>query len=396
MTGHVRRRMAWLGALSLLTVACAGPRSQPEQPGTDRAPVALEQVAESPKEKGPSALDDPADGRLPRPLVDLSRVVSGGPPPDGIPAIDQPRFLKPSDVDWLTPQEPVMSLTLGGETRAYPVQVLIWHEIVNDTVGGEPVAVTYCPLCNSALAFDRRVAGRVVSFGTSGKLYQSDLVMYDRQTESLWPQLEGRAVAGRLTGTTLTAYPVGTVGWEEWRTAHPDSWVLSRDTGHSRSYGQNPYAGYDQPDQEPFLLDRKSNPRLPPKTRIVGLGRDTDPVAVTLDRLLRDRVVEVDLDGQPVVLLGVPGVRSALDAGAIAAGREVGAAAAFEPMVRSLRLHLTAHGDQVIDRETASQWDIFGRAVAGPLKGERLPAVVHVDTFWFAWAAFVPTTRLIS
>jgi len=137
----------------------------------------------------------------------------------------------------------VLSLTLGTETRAYPVQVLIWHEIVNDTVAGTPVAVTYCPLCNSALAFDRRVAGRVVSFGTSGRLYQSDLVMYDRQTESLWPQLELRAVAGMLTGTTLRPYPVSTVAWADWRRANPDGWVLSRETGHARDYGRNPYVG---------------------------------------------------------------------------------------------------------------------------------------------------------
>jgi hypothetical protein len=396
MTRRVVSVVAWAGALALVAAACAAPRSGAD-PGPDgAATVTLEQVRESPKEKGPSALDDPAAEGLPRPLVDTGRIISGGPPPDGIPAIDEPRFTRASEVDWLEPDEPVLSITIGEETRAYPVQILIWHEIVNDTIGGVPVAVTYCPLCNSALAFDRRVEGRVVSFGTSGKLYQSDLVMYDRQTESLWPQLEGRAVAGRLTSTTLKPYPVSTVAWGDWRRANSGAWVLSRDTGHSRNYGHNPYVGYDEPDTQPFLFDQDSDPRLPPKTRIVGLAADTDPVALTLDRLLRDRVVELDVDGRRVVLLAVPGVRSALDSGTIAEGREVGATGAFEPVVNGRRLHLSGDGSEFVDRETGSRWDILGRAVAGPLEGQRLTAVVHVDTFWFAWAAFAPDTRLVS
>jgi Protein of unknown function (DUF3179) len=134
----------------------------------------------------------------------------------------------------------VLSLTLGGETRAYPVQVLIFHEIVNDTVGGVPVAVTYCALCNSGIAFDRRVAGRVVTFGASGKLLYSNLVMYDRQARSLSPQLAGLAVAAVLTGTRLTAYPVQTVAWQDWLAGNPHAWVLSKPTAYDRSYGFKP------------------------------------------------------------------------------------------------------------------------------------------------------------
>jgi Protein of unknown function (DUF3179) len=299
-------------------------------------------------------------------------------------------------VDFLALAEPVLALELGGEERAYPVQILIWHEIVNDTVGGTPVAVTYCPLCNSALAFDRRAAGRVLDFGTSGMLYNSDLVMYDRQTRSLWPQIEGRAVAGVLTGTTLTPYVVSTVSWGEWRAAHPDDWVLSRDTGHPRDYGRNPYTGYDQPTGAPFALDRDADPRLPPKTRVVGLGAGDHAVAVTLARVAAERVLEVTPDRKPVVLFARPGLASALDTADIASGRQVAATAAFDPLVDGRRLSFRPDGDRFVDADTGSQWNLLGEATKGPLHGRQLTPVQHVDTFWFAWAAFQPDTRLIK
>ena len=381
--------------------AAPGQASSGSGPAATRsgsAPVSVElpQVPASPHENVPSALDNPRGDGLPAPLVDPARIISGGPPPDGIPAIDRPRFLRAGDVDFLDPGEPVLALELGGEDRAYPVQVLIWHEIVNDTVGGIPVAVTYCPLCNSALAFDRRAAGRVLDFGTSGMLYNSDLVMYDRQTRSLWPQIEGRAVAGVLTGTNLRQYVVSTVTWGEWRAAHPRDWVLSRDTGYQRDYGQNPYTGYDKPDDAPFALDRDADPRLPPKTRVVGLGTSADAVAVTLDRLASERVLEVTVDGKPVALFAQPGLSSALDTAEIASGRKVAATGAFSTVVNGRRLSFHADDDRFVDAETGTRWNTLGEATEGPLRGKQLTPVQHVDTFWFAWAAFQPDTRLIK
>jgi hypothetical protein len=358
--------------------------------------VELPQAPPSPREDVPAALTDPNADGLPAPLVDTHRLLSGGPAPDGIPAIDRPRFLRATDVDFLDPVEPVLGLELGGEERAYPVQILIWHEIVNDTVGGIPVAVTYCPLCNSALAFDRRAAGRVLDFGTSGMLYNSDLVMYDRQTRSLWPQIEGRAVAGVLTGTSLTPYVISTVSWGEWRAAHPGDWVLSRDTGHTREYGRNPYTGYDQPDGSPFAFDGDADPRLPPMTRVVGLGAGADAVAVALDRLAAARVMEVTVAGESVVLFARPGLASALDTADIARGREVAATGAFTPMVDGRRLSFQADGDRFVDAQTGTRWNVLGEATEGPLRGKQLKPERHVDTFWFAWAAFQPDTRLIQ
>ncbi|MQA85755.1 MAG: DUF3179 domain-containing protein [Streptosporangiales bacterium] len=365
------RGLTILVTLAVAASACAGAGGGADREAAGR-PVGLGQATASPREKVPSALDDPRAPGLPRPLVNVDRLISGGPPPDGIPAIDRPRFVRAGQAGWLADREPVLAFNLGSERRAYPVQILVWHEVVNDTVGGVPVAVTYCPLCNSALAFDRRAAGRVLDFGVSGLLYNSDLVMFDRQTQSLWPQIEGRAVAGTLTGTRLRGYPVAMVPWKEWRAANPNGWVLSRDTGHEREYGSNPYVSYDEPTEAPFLFDGEPDRRLPPKTHVVGLRSGDEATAITLDRLVDARVLEIELAGRPVVVFARPGLASALDAWEVADGRELGATGAFDPSVNGRRLHFRADGQHVTDRETGSRWNLFGEAVSGPMKGARL------------------------
>lgn len=363
---------------SVLSVVPAGAQTQP-----------------SPREDVPSALDDPTNDELPKPLIDLDELRSGGPGPDGIPAVDEPRFQRGADVDWLADEEPVLAFSLGDEHRAYPVRILIWHEIVNDVIAGVPVAITYCPLCNSALAFDRRAGDRVLDFGVSGLLYRSDLVMYDRQTESLWPQFEGRAVAGALTGTELDVFPVSTVSWREWRSAHPDGRVLSRDTGHSRPYGDNPYPGYDQPSERPFLYSGALDPRLPPKARVVGIPDGGRGVAVPWARLQKRRTVHLDVAGTPVTVWWRPGTASALDAGTVGGGDDVGSVQVFAATVDGQVLQFEPTDDGFRDRETGTTWDSFGRATAGPLAGRALEPVVHLDSFWFAWAAFNPDTRIV-
>jgi hypothetical protein len=399
-------------AAALLVTACTGHPSNPghppasgpsfipppaaSTPGAYVPPSRLPQAAVSPEENVPSALRDPLAKGLPRPLVDPAEIIDAGPPPDGIPALADAYFERADTVGWLTPDEPVLSLTLNGESRAYPVQVLIWHEIANDTVGGVAVAVTYCPLCTSAIAFDRHVAGRLVTFGTSGKLLQSDLVMYDRQTRSLWPQLAGIAVAGVLTGTRLTAYPVQTVAWRDWLAANHTSWVLSNQTGYDRSYGFNPYGGYDQPTSQPFDLPGPADPRLPPKTRILALGGDADPGAITLDSLTARRVLQLNLTGHDIMVWALPGLRSALDTNDLAAGRTIAATGAFLPRWHGQLLHLRPDGEYFADAETGSRWNILGHAVTGPAAGARLQPIPHLDTFWFAWAAFRPNTRILS
>ncbi|WP_372593535.1 DUF3179 domain-containing protein [Actinotalea sp.] len=414
-TSVVHRRRGPIAALAvtaLLLAGCAG-RAQGPAPASPSgsalsgSAVVLEPMVSGPREDVPSALDDPADPALPTPAVDPARILAGGPPPDGIPAIDEPRFLPAAGVDWLGADEAVIALDLDGHQRAYPVQILHWHEIVNDTVGGRPVAVTYCPLCNTALAFDRQAAGRVLDFGTSGSLYLSALVMYDRQTQSLWSQVERSAIAGTLTGTELELIPVTMLRWADWLAAAPEGWVLSRETGAQRPYGTNPYVGYDDIDNTDTFLDEAVDTQFAAKLRVVVFPGAADPVAVLAGDLAALGVAEILVDGSPVILFSAPGLASALDVADVADGAPVTATGAFRPEVDGRVLTFTtliggepgvgpAAGAAVArDEQTGSDWDLLGRAVDGPLAGARLTAVPHVNTFWFAQAAFRPDTEVL-
>lgn len=358
--------------------------------------VPLPQAEAGARESVPSALRAPESPGLPPPTVDLADVVDGGQPPDGIPALDAPRFQRTGDVHWVDDAEQVLAVEVAGEPRAYPVQVLTHHEIVNDTIGGIPVAVTYCPLCASGVAFDRRVADRVLSFGTSGRLYLSDLVMYDRQTESLWPQIEGAAVAGHLTGTELTVLPASMVSWAQWREAHPDAWVLSRQTGFPRQYGANPYYQYDDKASLPLFLAGPIDNRVEwLKQPVVGIASGDDALAIDVEALREDGVREVTVDGRDLTVWWLPGARSSLDDVEVGEGRGVGTTAVFDPVLDGRRLTFTSTGGTIRDAETSSTWDALGRAVDGPLAGAKLAPVVHTSTFWFAWSSFHQGTRIL-
>jgi Protein of unknown function (DUF3179) len=327
--------------------------------------------------------------------VPLAEFTSGGPPRDGIPPVDEPKATSQTAAErWLSDREPVLAVGLGDQVRAYPLQILVWHEIVNDTLGGRPIAVTYCPLCNSSLVFDRRVDGPTLTFGTTGNLRSSDLVMWDRQTESWWQQLSGEAVVGELTGTRLKVLPSQTLSWADFKRIYPGGDVLSRHTGVERDYGSNPYARYDQPDSDPFLFEGHADDRLPPKERVVAIFAEDDTVVVPFSRLRRQPVVQTEAGGRPVVVFYKRGVVSPLDARTIRDSRDVGAAAAFDARAHGRRLSFERRDDSFVDRETGSRWDIGGRAVAGELAGERLALVRHDEQFWFALAAFVPGARI--
>ncbi|MBS3059949.1 MAG: DUF3179 domain-containing protein [DPANN group archaeon] len=210
-------------------------------------------------------------GRGVKYLIEPSKIMSGGPPKDGIPSIDNPKFISVEEADkWIQDNELILAIIHKGVTRVYPLQILVWHEIVNDEIAGDPLLITYCPLCGSGIAFEGKIDGQRVEFGTSGKLYNSNLVMYDRKTDSYWTQIDGLAVVGPLAGTKLKPVSIDTVSWRDWKAAHPDSQVLSQDTGHARPYGVDPYGNYYE---DSFLLFpvENSDDRIHPKTQVFGI-----------------------------------------------------------------------------------------------------------------------------
>ena len=359
--------------------------------------IEIAQIPGDGREDTPSALSNPADPAFDAPLVDLNRILRGGPPPDGIPPIDRPVFQTASTVDWIQCNEPVLSLAVNGEARAYPVQIMTWHELVNDTFGDTPVTVSYCPLCNSALAYRRDLGDRVVTFGTSGSLFNSSLVMYDRETESLWTHFNGAAVAGELVGTELELLPMQTTSWASFLQANPEGLVLTRETGFDRSYGNNPYSGYDDVTTSPFAFDQDADPRLPAKQRIVGIRRGGDSVAVVLESVAMAGVIETEVGGDLLSVWHLPGTATALERSSIAAGRDVGSFGVYLPIVDGMPLTFTrTAAGTFTDAETASEWNIQGLAIDGELVGSQLEPIEHLDTFWFALAAFEPDTRVVN
>ena len=328
--------------------------------------------------------------------IPYSEILSGGPPKDGIPAVDEPQFISIAEADeWLEPQEPVIFFAHGEDARAYPLQILMWHEIVNDVVGDLPVTITFCPLCNTAIAFERTVNRQVLDFGTTGRLHYSNLIMYDRQTETWWQQATGEAVVGELTGTRLTFLSAPILAWQDFQTAYPNGQVLSRETGFNRAYGRNPYAGYDNVNNSPFLYDGPLTPGvLPPVARVLTVDLNGEAKAYPFDVLQQVHVVNDTVGGVNLVVLWAAGTASALDSSTVAGGREVGTANAFTREVEGQLLTFTLEGSQIVDNETGSAWNILGQAVSGPLTGRQLTPVVAVNHFWFSWAAFKPETQV--
>ncbi|MGD2246605.1 MAG: DUF3179 domain-containing protein [Candidatus Aminicenantes bacterium] len=360
-----------------------------------------------------SSCKDPFDGEQPafntaywektdfcKHNVDYDTIISGGPPPDGIPPLDAPRFVATESADeWLEDREPVILFQIDQDVRAYPLQIMTWHEIVNDEVAGVPVVVTFCPLCNTALVFKRpTVDQQTLTFGTSGNLRNSDLVMYDRQTESWWQQFTGTAIVGELTGEQLQLLPAALISWGDFRDEYPEGKVLSRDTGYNRRYGSNPYVGYDDIDSSPFLFQGDVDDRLQPMARVVGLVSDGGQVkSFSYRRLKEESVIHDSLEGTVIVIFYKEGTDSALDASNIPEGRDVGATGVFEALVDGEELAFIGDGNGMIrDVQTNSMWNIVGVAIEGPLAGKQLTPVPHFDTFWFAWAAFQTPDSLVE
>lgn len=329
--------------------------------------------------------------------VPYSEIRRGGPPRDGITPIDSPVFESADEASaYLADHEPVLSVELGGEARAYPLAVLIWHEIVNDELGGVPITVTYCPLCNTAIVFDRRVgnAERVLDFGTTGYLRHSDMVMWDRQTESWWQQITGEAIVGEYTGTRLDFLPATLVSWQDFRDTFSRGSVLSRDTGYTHNYSRPPYAGYDSKDGRPFMFRGELDDRLPPTERVVGLNIGDAAVAYPFTLFESYPVVNDSIDGKNIAIFYSPDTQSVFLGMFASESPVVGSTGVYDPNLNGRRLTFKSQDGSIVDEQTGSVWNIFGEATGGPLEGSALRPIIHANHFWFAWRAFYPDTMI--
>lgn len=364
-----------------------------EPPVEDRAKSEVKILTEDDRSSGLRSATNSWQTNWNRRTIDYGELLSGGPPRDGIPSIDNPQFVTPAQAEpWLADNEPIIALEIDGDARAYPLQILTWHEIVNDTVGETPVAVTFCPLCNSAITFDRRFDGEVFEFGTSGLLRNSDLVMYDRTTETLWQQFTGEGIVGDLAGERLEFIPSSIISFADFKAAHPNGLVLSRETGFNRRYGENPYVGYDTIGSNPFLFSGPIDGRLAAMERVVTVSLTGVEVAYPLSLLAEAGVINDAQAGLDLVIFHQPGTSSALGSQVIAQAADVGATGVFERKLNEQTLTFRREGEKIVDEETGSRWNILGQAIDGPLSGEHLTPVVHGDHFWFSWAAFKPDT----
>lgn len=313
-------------------------------------------------------------------IVPLDQIVSGGPPRDGIPSIDNPKFVSIQDASkFLQGADLVIGISVNGDARAYPLQILVWHEIVNDLVGGTPVVVTYCPLCFTSQVFLRNIDGQVVQFGTSGKLYNSNLVMYDRTSESLWSQALGEGIVGKYAGMKLEKIPFEVSYWDDWKKQFPNSKVLSVDTGFGKPYGTDPYGDYYTSPQILFPVSHTDD-RLGPKEVVIGLEHNEAFKAYRLQDIENKKVINDKVNGQAVALFSPQSFT----------------ARAFDRTIGNqvLDFNYDPATGKITDNQTGSEWNFEGKAVKGDIGGKSLSRMPFDEGFWFSWAAFHPQTEL--
>jgi hypothetical protein len=329
--------------------------------------------------------------------ISLSELMRGGPPKDGIPAIRQPKFVGVRQAaTWLNKKEPVLVVELGGQARAYPLQILIWHELVDDQIGQTPILVSYCPLCNSGIVFDRQVDGVTLDFGVSGMLRNSDMVMYDRQTDSLWQQITGEAIVGTHTGKSLSILSSQIVSFETFSQAFPEGRVLSRETGFERRYGQNPYQGYEFGQRLIMPVRLNSAARQHLLERLVTVSGGKTDRAYPFSLLKSKGLYEDHIGDLHFIIFFQEGTVSALDESDIADSRDVGAVGVFSPELEGRHLSFWRKEGRILDKETSSKWNVLGIATEGPLAGKRLHPIRHQVSFAFAWLTFRPDTQIVG
>lgn len=314
-------------------------------------------------------------------------------PRDAIPPLDAPTYRDADEINWLTDDDRVLAFEHEGEARAYPLRIMRFHEIVNDTVNDAEVLISYCPLCLSGIVFDRRLReasgptgetnlvepDAVLAFGNTGKLYESNLVLYDRATGSQWYQVRGEALTGPLHGVELAQLPSAILTWAQWREAHPEGRVLSRETGYNRAYAEAPV---DNPELErggePAFSVSHRDEQAKPKTRVLGLNADGATRAYDLTQLPNGAYADT-IDDEPVALF-----------------IEDGTGVAYRPpIVDGQLLTFVSRDDAIVDEQTGSAWTLTGKAVSGELAGRTLNQLPQTAAFWFSWAVTHPDTELV-
>ena len=276
--------------------------------------------------------------------IPVDEILAGGPPKDGIPALSDPQLIDSLDATYLQPNDRILGIEIDGVSRAYPISILNWHEIVNDQINDQQFAVTFCPLCGTGVAFSSNVGSKVTEFGVSGLLYNSDVLLYDRNTESLWSQIMGEAVAGKLLGEKLKPIPINHTTWRDWLAQHPDTKVLSTETGYSRDYARNPYQGYEQSRQLFFGVNNKAPENYHPKEQVIGLEINGVYKAYPF--------VELEKQGQPQFTDTINGISVTID------------------------------------------WDSTNQSVI--LSNSEGVEIAGIQGFWFAWFAFHPDTLVFQ
>jgi hypothetical protein len=314
---------------------------------------------------------------------------------DGIPAIDRPRFVSVNEArNWLADKEPVIVLQVRGISRAYPLQILVWHEVVNDQIGGVPVMISYCSVCNSAIVFERKLGRRILTFGITGFIHGSNMVLYDRETESWWQQFTGEAIVGDFNGRKLKSLPAQVIGFAQFASAFPKAEVLSRQTGYARDYGRNPHFRYDNIEGGPSHFRGKPDRRLRPMEKVIGIEIDNQAKAYPYSISSARRVLYDQIGTQEIVIFHAEGALSALDATDMKKSKEAGSTGVFSPLIDGRKLAFRYDSGQFVDAETGSHWNILGAAVSGSLQGKTLKRISHGDYFAFAWLAFKPKTEI--
>ncbi len=327
------------------------------------------------------------------PMNEITRLL----PPDRIPSIDNPQYISSSEADiWLADEEFVLGITRNGISRAYPLQILVWHEIVNDHFNAEPLLITYCPLCFTGIAFEPFIDGEPVQFGTSGNLYNSDLVMYDRRTSSYWSQITGQAIVGELAGLTLEKVPIDTIRWGDWKRIHPDTEVLSRETGFGSPYGQEAYPGYYDRGGPNFRV-AEDDSRLPAKAIVYGVFKDGIARAYPEEAVANAGGLVNDIIGNlNILVVQEPGQISKPQGERDSRAVSNRLTRIFDRTLDGLVLEFEIVEGRLFDKQTGSEWSFEGNGLSGDNAGKKLVRLPSAAEFWFAWSSFYPGTELFS